>query len=432
MVSLQQSSWLYVNDTIVPLHVESLPPSYLSSCNNQIKALRHLKRAWSNLEVPQLWIDAAVSSLKADLPSDTFNHSYVALCLQHIKQHVTAVDEVELRSRSPGDIRPNFMLPRHRHEIRPFYGEHRLMDEVTSLGGMCETQLAQFFLHQKGAFGAECAIMTALDGIPSTYVRRHALKIFTASETRNIPSLFCALLYTPIEPTSFRDLLQRFRSPSGRRTRDPRKLCAHSRDGANSSHRASESYLDWAFLIGVIYRPSTIDLVAHIPHLPPGTSSYCYLSVHFATLPFPTHCPPTNSKQFLLDRYRVAYAFFCIQHHVHRLASLWERAERPADIPDVPKCGFDTGMDHADFSSNVVMDRHMAAAESAVACREAALVSETGHLPTSPSPSLLAETVPYYFQIEEEYVSDIHDSEAPPVRDAVGQWLNVCLGPHDS
>ncbi|OCH93894.1 hypothetical protein OBBRIDRAFT_237948 [Obba rivulosa] len=210
MVSLQQSPWLHVDDTIVPSRVESLPSSYLSSCIGQIKALRELKRAWSNLEVPRLWIDATVSDLDSGLPSDAFNHSYVALCLHHIKEYVRSVDEVNLRSRSPYDLRPNFMLPCHRHEIRPFYSEHRLMDEVTSLGSMSETQLAQFFLHQKDSFGAECAIVTALDGIPSTYVRRRDLKIFTGDGTMSISSLFCALLYTPIAPTT-RDSLERFR-----------------------------------------------------------------------------------------------------------------------------------------------------------------------------------------------------------------------------
>lgn len=103
--------------------------------------------------------------------SDVFNHKLVQHCLQHIKGNLTLVDDKELLHRSPYGIHPNFCLSSPRHE-QDFY-THRLFDECKSIGGLCETQLAQFFLHQGDDFSLACVISTALDGIPSTYVRRY-------------------------------------------------------------------------------------------------------------------------------------------------------------------------------------------------------------------------------------------------------------------
>lgn len=83
--------------------------------------------------------------------------------------------------------------------------------------------------------------------------------------------------------------------------------------------------LDWAVLLSIVYDSKVIHFVAHILYIPKNGMSYHYLSILFDTLPFLENGHWDGWHKFLCDRYRVALAFFCIQHHIFHLTSIWEK-----------------------------------------------------------------------------------------------------------
>ena len=92
---------------------------------------------------------------------------------------------------------------------------------------------------------------------------------------------------------------------------------------------------DWAFTIALIYDSREISCVAHIPCLHPGDEGPHYLSFHFATLPFPSYCPDScDVKSFVESRYRVAVALLSLQHHISRIAVLFQEVAWMTCQPD--------------------------------------------------------------------------------------------------
>ncbi|OCH87790.1 hypothetical protein OBBRIDRAFT_837116 [Obba rivulosa] len=245
---------------------------------------------------------------------------------------------------------------------------------------MSLSQVTQIMEDEEDEFYAQNAVATALDGIPSTLVRRSNLRISQtrAQDGTNEPTVFdlvdvdFAVLYTALGASQSASI-RRFKRLPISPFNPALVLCARSSRTWNAhcpqeagletivhhlaitasyslpslhavwAHRMRHSMdrpqggalwkvddeggglPSWAMLIGIIYDPAAIHFVAHIPY---RSLDACdqprYLSVHFESLPFPELSPEEVSQHFLCDRYRVAVALLCIQQHVFRLTSLWD------------------------------------------------------------------------------------------------------------
>ncbi|KAH9942722.1 hypothetical protein B0H21DRAFT_893032 [Amylocystis lapponica] len=343
------SRWTYATlDT-----VSQIPDHVLSSCSDHIHYLQDLKRSWDVLRVPQFYLDYEPFQLNI-WNSWRFNAILVQSLLKLIESDLTIISDAELSAQSPFDLVPNFRLSTERH--RPGV-KYEYQDTQWSSSFMTFCQVSQILRYQDHEAVAECTIATALEGLPSAYVRRENLAVqFDGVASNSLADdLDCALLYTPIAPTkpySFERLRNVPINPlnpalvlcmkgPARWVDDsspPRDLptILHSlSDTATGSlvslmtawsatRRQQASLPRWATLIGIIYDSETIHFVAHIPYFAPDHTEPQFLSVLFDTLPFPAS---GESAECLRHRYRVALAMLCIQHHVLRVISIWEGTE---------------------------------------------------------------------------------------------------------
>ncbi|OCH83902.1 hypothetical protein OBBRIDRAFT_829738 [Obba rivulosa] len=341
-------------------HTEFLPE--FGTIVQHVTYLRDLKQQWATPEVPEAWTTNSGDDGMEQI-SHTFHHKITSFCLRLLVQEHKLVSEGTLASRSPYGMSPTFLLSNERHATAHGQTSRSIFDQVQTSKSKSNQQVAQFFLYQSGKYQAQATINNALDGVPCTYVRR------------NLPLLDSAVVYIPTGPSrpySFERLRslpisianpalvlcsseQSGREPSDQvpaAARFPETLramanvfmvtlkslsevCKLRREQdlgpAPGSPSLPSAQLqepagvpNWAIPIGVVYDSASIHFVAHIPLRSQDTSQKRYLSLLFDTLPLPEFDPRNSRERLLHDRYRVAFAFLCLQHHLFRMVSLWE------------------------------------------------------------------------------------------------------------
>ncbi|TFY67100.1 hypothetical protein EVJ58_g1842 [Rhodofomes roseus] len=250
-------------------------------------------------------------------------------------------------------------------------------------------QVAQILQYQDSEIQAEHSVITALDGVASTYIRRENLGILDLwhAESEELPSLCfidCAVMYYPVgpSPTNSRSLEHLAYTPisainpalvlcmkgpsrwpggdhsDSEPTRTPsRDLAWTLRTLASTSELSVESIVQslvhhsgdknitlpssdacltptiklpaCAMPMGLIYDSEQIHLVAHIPYL--NEDGRRYLCMVVDSLPFPSQCNG-DVPEFIRGRYRVALALLSLQHHISRLVTLLEHVHWPDHI----------------------------------------------------------------------------------------------------
>lgn len=156
-----------------------------------------------------------------------------------------------------------------------------------------------------------------------SYIPQAALEYSLSSTLRDL-----ARTATP----NLRSLMDALQCQQHARQHDTESLPSDQNGAAHNETALPE----WALHIGLIYDSQEIRCVAHIPYSPPSDT---YLSLHFATLPLPPNCSDTGDlKEFIEGRYRVAVALLSLQHHIARLAKLYQEASWAAwDQPYSPE-----------------------------------------------------------------------------------------------
>ncbi|EMD34845.1 hypothetical protein CERSUDRAFT_117051 [Gelatoporia subvermispora B] len=292
-----------------------------------------------------------------------------------LSDQLVAVPDKVLDQRSPYGPCPTFFLSARR------YCEWNRFEEHPSVAW---DQLSQFLVYQSSEQAAECAIAMALDGIPSTLVRKRPLVVDRKSGNPYEPrGVDCSLLYNPVSPTTRRSQARMHYLPicqahpslvlcskgpvAWTGSEDlPGSLSSVLEDMASTatisldslvsawSHRKGRLQVNcpsdipelesdgehalpgWAFLLGIVYDAEEIHFIAHIPRIHDGETEYKYISLLFETLPFPAIDTSNSSENSLQDRYRVALAFLCLQHHIFRLTSLWDGVAWPLEVVQEP------------------------------------------------------------------------------------------------
>ncbi|EMD34849.1 hypothetical protein CERSUDRAFT_125378, partial [Gelatoporia subvermispora B] len=338
------------------------------------------RMAWSQLEIPQLWIDYMQRPLPEYIGALPAFENLVGRGVLHIlSNQLMAVPDEALEQRSPYGPAPSFFLTCRR------YCEWNRIHEHPSVAW---DQLSQFLVYQSSEHTAESAIVMALDGIPSTLIRKRPSAIdITSGKALEPEGADYSVLYTPICPTTRRSrkrmrhlpicrahpaLILCSKGPTAWRgsTDPPGSLSAILNSMASTATISLDSMTnawslrtgqmtgqlqlscpsdipelagnsehalpDWAFLLGIIYDAESIHFVAHIPYIPEGKTEYHYLSLLFETLPFPANDTANCIQDSFRDRYRVALAFLCLQHHIFRLTALWDGVIWPPDVVQEP------------------------------------------------------------------------------------------------
>ncbi|KAH9942701.1 hypothetical protein B0H21DRAFT_519015 [Amylocystis lapponica] len=331
--------------------ISKIPSQVSLACTRHIRYLEHLKQGWQTLRVPQSWMDFEFGDFPVDRNSMwELNAAFIYSNLAFIKDKLTLISEDALDLQSPEDPVPNFRLSSERHK-RNVGLEYK--DPWTRMW-MTFCQVAQILRYQFDEALAECTVSIALEGVPSTYVRRRDLAVHFGAASAGVDStrIDCALIYTAIGPT-MPYTFSRLRTTSINPVNPALALCtkgpARWREDESPSRdlpdairsmtpafngsllsimtawraRRGETgdFPDWAVPIGIVYDSTAIHLFAHIPYVLPGATQLRYLSMHFDTLPFPAS---GDSAEFITSRYRVALAMLCIQHHVYHLTTVWE------------------------------------------------------------------------------------------------------------
>ncbi|KAH9945762.1 hypothetical protein B0H21DRAFT_421703 [Amylocystis lapponica] len=264
------------------------------------------------------------------------------------------VPDDTLSSRKPDGFLPTFCLSSERHKrINEDSNEYTDPQAAMSMS-MC--QVAQMLQYQSNETLAECTIALALEGIPSTYILRKNLAVQSSATYADIdaslidyhrnqskPSSVGALCEGPArwmsdtrkEDTSTpRDLSVVLHSMAAVATTSlawmtaacmrtvahiPTTLTLNIRPTSNNAR--IHPFPDYGVLIGIVYDSTSIHLVAHIQYSIAGAPEPRYLSLLFATLPFPDS---GDSTEFIRHRYRAALAMLCIQQHVFRMTFIGE------------------------------------------------------------------------------------------------------------
>ncbi|EPS97995.1 hypothetical protein FOMPIDRAFT_1127431, partial [Fomitopsis schrenkii] len=314
------------------------------------------------------------------MQSREFSRGVIRLHLDLISDELLFLTDDDLIDRANRDVAPHFTLSAERHvNAKIHYNEWvntQFSDRARYRTHMSLHQVAQILQYQGSEVLAEHAITTALDGIPGAYVRRQKLYSvdgkafpetiqFAALHSSMPPTSSLSLEYfsrLPISPSNpalllcargphawdtrsyipqaaleyslsstLRDLA-RTATPNLRSLMDALQCQQHARQhdteslpsDQNGAAHNETALPEWALHIGLIYDSQEIRCVAHIPYSPPSDT---YLSLHFATLPLPPNCSDTGDlKEFIEGRYRVAVALLSLQHHIARLAKLYQEA----------------------------------------------------------------------------------------------------------
>ena len=100
-----------------------------------------------------------------------FNTEMIQSLLRFIEDDLTCLNDVDLIARSPHGLAPTFKLTKERHSSYP---PHKPVSKFSRHAGplMSACQVAQILQYQDLELFAEATVATALDGIPSAYVRR--------------------------------------------------------------------------------------------------------------------------------------------------------------------------------------------------------------------------------------------------------------------
>ncbi|OCH87769.1 hypothetical protein OBBRIDRAFT_889554 [Obba rivulosa] len=357
--------------------IDSIPPAQVSSQLSQcLSYIYSLRRAWSALEIPQLWIDRQVPILDSVYRLPSLEDLLGRSILYMLNNQLVAIPDEVLEQRSPYGPNPSFFLS---------IGRYCYWKEEFRHTSISWDQLSQFLMFEGSEYTAECAIASSLDGIPSTLVRKNELVVSRRGCYHKVPMIDLAVLYTPIGPSTnvsqerarylpicqshpalalcskgptkwentddtkgpsdLSDILETMASAATVsldsminvwRRRGAHMQASCPSDISDDTGGCKQDLPDWAFLIGVVYDAEVIHFVAHIPYIPEGEAEYQYLSLLFETLPFAANDTSTSSESSLADRYRVALAFLCLQHHIFRLTSLWDGIVWPPEVLQEP------------------------------------------------------------------------------------------------